>query len=138
MLIEGIGDKVARSIVGFFREPQTASLLEKLKKAGVNFGEKVDRGEIKENFFKGKKVVFTGELESFTRSEATELLENLGAQVLNNVSRKVDLVIVGENPGSKYQKALSLDIRTMGEKEFLDKLREAGIEIKVEKEPRLF
>ncbi|MCD6362466.1 MAG: NAD-dependent DNA ligase LigA [Synergistetes bacterium] len=138
VLIEGIGDKVARSIVGFFREPQTASLLEKLKKAGVNFGEKVDRGEIKENFFKGKKVVFTGELESFTRSEATELLENLGAQVLNNVSRKVDLVIVGENPGSKYQKALSLDIRTMGEKEFLDKLREAGIEIKVEKEPRLF
>ncbi len=140
VLIEGIGDKVARSIVGFFKEPQTISLIEKLRKAGVNLGKKIVKGEIKDNFFKGKKVVFTGELESFTRSEASKLLESLGAQVLNSVSKKVDLVIVGENPGSKYQKALSLGIRIMREDEFIDKLREAGVDVDMnaKREPRLF
>ncbi len=140
VLIEGIGDKVARSIVGFFKEPQTISLIEKLRKAGVNLGKKIVKEEIKDNFFKGKKVVFTGELESFTRSEASKLLESLGAQVLNSVSKKVDLVIVGENPGSKYQKALSLGIRIMREDEFIDKLREAGVDVDMnaKREPRLF
>ncbi len=140
VLIEGIGDKVARSIVGFFREPQTISLIEKLRKAGVNLGKKIVKEEIKDNFFKGKKVVFTGELKSFTRSEASKLLESLGAQVLNSVSKKVDLVVVGENPGAKYQKALSLGIRIIREDEFIDKLREAGVDvdIKAKREPRLF
>ncbi len=140
VLIEGIGDKVARSIVGFFREPQTISLIEKLRKAGVNLGKKTVKEEIKDNFFKGKKVVFTGELKSFTRSEASKLLESLGAQVLNSVSKKVDLVVVGENPGAKYQKALSLGIRIIREDEFIDKLREAGVDvdIKAKREPRLF
>ncbi|MBC7239424.1 MAG: hypothetical protein H5T71_04920, partial [Chloroflexi bacterium] len=96
--------------------------------------------EVRENFFKGKVVVFTGELKSFTRSEASELVESLGGQVVDSVSKKVNLVVVGENPGSKYNKALSLGIPIIRESEFLEKLKEAGIEVKgkVSREPTLF
>lgn len=136
--IEGIGEKVAMSVYKFFREPQTLALVEKLKKAGVSMGEEMERKEIRESFFKGKSVVFTGELKSFTRGEISNILENLGAQVLDSVSKKVNLVIVGENPGSKYDKALSLGIPIMREEELLEKLKEAGIEAKSKREPTLF
>lgn len=139
--VEGVGEKVASSVVKFFREPQTLELIEKLRKAGVNLGrEREEVREIKENFFKGKTVVFTGELKSFTRSEASELIESLGAQVVDSVSKKVDLLVVGENPGSKYEKALSLGIPIIREDEFLKRLKEAGVEFKGKgkKEPTLF
>ncbi len=140
MEIEGVGEKVATSVYKFFREPQTLELLEKMKKAGVNMGEELKEREIRENFFKGKTVVFTGELKSFTRAEASKVLESLGAQVLNSVSKKVDLLIVGENPGSKLDKALSMGIQIMREDELLEKLKEMGIEgeVKVKREPTLF
>lgn len=141
MEIEGIGEKVASSVVEFFREPQSLELIEKLRRAGVNLGrEKEAPKEVKENFFKGKTVVFTGELKSFTRTQASQLLESLGAQVLDSVSKKVNLVIVGENPGSKYEKALSLGIPILNEREFLERLKEAGVEVKFkpEREPTLF
>lgn len=139
MEIEGIGEKVASSVVEFFREPQSLELIEKLRKAGVNLGkEKEAFKEVKENFFKGKTVVFTGELKSFTRVQASQLLESLGAQVLDSVSKKVNLVIVGENPGSKYDKALSLGIPILREEEFLKKLKEIGVEVKPGREPTLF
>ncbi|MCS7232571.1 MAG: NAD-dependent DNA ligase LigA [Synergistetes bacterium] len=139
MEIEGIGEKVASSVIEFFREPQSLDLIEKLKRAGVNLGkEKEIPKEIRENFFKGKTVVFTGELKNFTRAQASQLVESLGAQVLDNVSGKTNLVIVGENPGSKYDKALLLGIPILKEEEFLEKLKEAGVEVKREKGLTLF
>ncbi len=64
-------------------------------------------------------VVFTGALKSMTRDEAKALVEKLGGKVSNSVSRKTDLVVVGENPGSKYNRALQLGIRMINEEEFL-------------------
>ena len=68
---------------------------------------------------KGKKFVFTGSLKSMTRGEAKALVEELGGEVLNTVSKNIDYVVVGEKPGSKYQKAKELGLKIIDEKEFL-------------------
>ena len=73
--------------------------------------------------------MFTGELERFTRAEASAIIESLGGKVSSSVSRKTDFVVVGENPGSKYQKALNLGVKTLNEEEFLRLLRESGYRV---------
>lgn len=75
-----------------------------------------------ETEFTGKTFVLTGALESITREEAKEKIESLGGNVSGSVSKKTSVVIVGANPGSKYDKALSLGIPIWQEKEFLDKV----------------
>ncbi len=118
LAIPGIGPETARSIVTFFREPRNRQVIEKFLKAGVTpLPEK--RKEVKESPLAGKTVVFTGALKSMTREEAKQLVEELGGHAASSVSRKTDLVVVGENPGSKYQKALQLGIRILTEEEFL-------------------
>ncbi|RKY95336.1 MAG: DNA ligase (NAD(+)) LigA, partial [Candidatus Hydrothermota bacterium] len=73
----------------------------------------------KESPLMGKTVVFTGALKTMTRDEAKALVEELGGKASNSVSRKTDFVVVGENPGSKYQKALALGVKILTEEEFL-------------------
>ena len=73
--------------------------------------------------FSGKNVVLTGSLEDFSRSEATEILTKLGANVSSSVSKNTDLVIVGENAGSKLKKAQDLKINIISEKEFKEMLK---------------
>lgn len=114
--IKGIGWETANSIIRFFKEPRNIKMLEKMFAAGVK---PQSLEEIKDSPLKGKVVVFTGALKSMTRDEAKALVEKLGGKVSNSVSRKTDLVVVGENPGSKYNRALQLGIRMINEEEFL-------------------
>ncbi len=125
--IKGIGGETAKSIVSFFKEERNLKMLEKMFAAGVKPQSIEEAPE--ESPFKGKTVVFTGALSSMTRDEAKALVEKLGGKVSNSVSRKTDFVVVGENPGSKYQRAMQLGIKMINEEEFLKMLREAGVSI---------
>jgi DNA ligase (NAD+) len=113
--IDEIGPKVAASITSFFAEKENLHVLERLKKAGLQTTEEVER---KGELFKGKTLVFTGTLSTFTRSEAERIVEKLGGNASSSVSSKTDFVVVGENPGSKLDKAKELGIKVLTEKEF--------------------
>ncbi len=113
--IKEIGPETAESIVNFFKEKRNREEIEELKKLGVKM-EYVEEGKKK---LKGKKFVFTGSLKSMTRGEAKAIVEDMGGEVLNTVSRNIDYVVVGENPGSKYEKAKKLGVKIINEREFL-------------------
>jgi DNA ligase (NAD+) len=116
--IPEIGPVMAKSIVNFFSNKYTIEIIEDLKKAGVNMIQ--PRVEKKgAQVFAGMTVVFTGELESMTRSQAEELVKQLGGTTSSSVSRSTSLVVVGKNPGSKYEKAKQLGIKIIYEDEFL-------------------
>ncbi|MGQ9779676.1 MAG: NAD-dependent DNA ligase LigA [Bacillota bacterium] len=121
LAIPAIGPKIAASIVSYFREEQNRRLLAKLRAAGVRMeeGEAAPAGP---QPLAGKTFVLTGGLASMTREEAEERLRALGAKVASSVSRKTDYVVVGKDPGSKYQKALELGITILREEEFLKML----------------
>lgn len=119
MRVEGIGPETAESIVSFFRNERNRQLLKRLKEAGF----KIQKEEKKESPFTGKTLVFTGALSSMSRDEAKQLVESLGGKVSNSVSRRTDFLVVGENPGSKYEKALQLGITTITEEEFIEMTR---------------
>jgi len=111
-----IGPVMAESIVDYFSQSQTRKLIEELKEAGVNLKEEVF--EVKPTLFTGKKVVFTGELQNFSRSEAQKLVRKSGGNPSSSVSSNTDLVVAGENPGSKYDKAKKLKVKVINEEEF--------------------
>ena len=115
--IREIGPKIAESIVNFFRQEQNLKVIEKLRKAGVNFGSELKEVTEKEGFV-GKTFVITGKLNSFSREEATEIIESSGGRVTSSVSRNTDIVIVGESPGSKLDDARKFGIKTITEEEF--------------------
>lgn len=77
-----------------------------------------EREEKRETSLTGKRFVFTGSLEHYTRQEAKNLVEKMGARVVSSVSQKTDYVVVGENAGSKYDKAKALRVKTITEEEF--------------------
>ncbi len=115
MAIRGIGPETARGVISFFQEKRNRNTVERMFKSGLIIQEE-RRGE---SPLLDKTVVFTGALSSMSRDEAKALVEGLGGTVSNSVSRKTDLVVVGENPGSKYQRAQQLGIKTIDEGEFL-------------------
>ncbi|SHG71860.1 DNA ligase (NAD+) [Thermosyntropha lipolytica DSM 11003] len=123
MEIPEVGEKMADSIIDFFRQPRNIAAIESLKELGVNTEEKEERET--SGILAGKTVVITGTLSRMSRKEAEELVEKAGGKASGSVSRKTDLVVVGENPGSKYQKARELNVRIVDEEEFLQIL---GIE----------
>lgn len=110
-----IGPGTAESIVDFFKEAHNRQVIEKIKKAGVNIPEKKAK---EEGRLKGKKFIFTGALESFTRDEAQELVESEGAQAASAISRKIDYVVAGAEAGSKLEKAIKLGLKIIDEQEF--------------------
>jgi DNA ligase (NAD+) len=114
--IHEIGPIVAESIYNFFHNPKNLMILEKLKKGGVTFP--VEEPEVRETPLSGKTFVLTGALESFTRAEARKLIEHRGGKVSSSVSRNTDFVVVGRDPGSKYDESLRLGVRTLNEDEF--------------------
>ena len=83
-----------------------------------------NNGEFKETIFNNKNVLVTGTLEKYKRDEIKELLDNLGANVVGSVSKKLDFLIVGTDPGSKLEKAQNLGIRIIYEEELLSLLEE--------------
>ena len=115
--IPDVGDIIAKSIVDYFNEDKNKELISNLKKLGLNMeylGEKIDTSNDKVN---GKTFVITGTL-SNSRDVYKEKLESLGANVTGSVTKKTDYVLVGDNPGSKYDKAKELGITIINEEEY--------------------
>ncbi|MDI6917348.1 MAG: NAD-dependent DNA ligase LigA [Thermoplasmatales archaeon] len=112
--IEGIGGVVAESICTFFRDEKNRGIIEKLRKNGVKMESKAE----KKGLLSGKRFVFTGTLEKYSRSEAEGIVESLGGSFTSSVSKNVDFVVAGKEPGSKYEKAKKLGIKIISEDEF--------------------
>ncbi len=120
--LEGIGPTIAESTVQFFSQDHNLAVLEKMKRAGVRM-EQERRKYRKGGIFEGRVFVLTGSLSRFTREGAGELIESEGGKVVSTVSKNTDYVLVGENPGSKYGKALDLGIRIMDEDTFVEMIK---------------
>lgn len=119
--IPDIGEIIAKSVVEYFNDNHHRSVVEELKEIGLNT--KYLGQEVEENSeFNGKTFVLTGSLQLFTREEAEEKIEQLGGKASSSVSKKTSAVIVGANPGSKYEKAKELGIPIWTEEEFKEKL----------------
>ena len=121
--INDIGDIIAKSVVEYFQNDENIEIINKLKEHNINM-EYINNNYKESEEFSGKTFVLTGTLTNITREEASTIIENLGGKVSGSVSSKTGVVIVGENPGSKYTKALSLGITIWQEEEFLDKIKE--------------
>lgn len=118
--INEIGPKIAESIILFFKEKENLAIIERLRSAGLNFGqeeEEMKKGKVTQ-ILTGKQFVLTGTLKDFTRTEAQEIISELGGRVTGSVSKKTDYVVAGEDPGSKYQKAQKLGVTIINEEEF--------------------
>ena len=122
ILIDDIGDVIAKDFSNWVSKEENIKLINDLKSHGLNM--EYQGLEIKENFFTGKKVVLTGSLSSYSRDEAKKLIESFGGTFSDSVSKKTDALILGENPGSKYDKAKALGIRIIQEEEFLNLIKE--------------
>jgi len=111
-----VGPKVAAAIVEFFSERANRQLIKKLHKAGVN--PTAEKREVKSQKLAGKSFVFTGGLANRSREGAGELVQQHGGKVSGSVSKKTDYVVVGTDPGSKYDKAKELGVPVLTESEF--------------------
>ena len=120
--IPDIGLVIASDFIEWMQNEANRELIEELRTLGLNM--EYDLGEIKENYFTGKKCVLTGTLSSMGRNDAKKLIESFGGALSESVSKKTDILILGENPGSKYDKAKALGIYIMEEAEFLEKIKE--------------
>lgn len=119
--IEGIGPKVAESIVDYFSRTEHLKEIHALLKAGVS--PQVERITVQKNHaFSGKTFVLTGTLQAYTRPQATLLIRERGGKVAGSVSSKTDYVLAGEEAGSKLDKAHKLGIKVLGEKQFNEML----------------
>ena len=115
--IEDIGKTIAQSVINYFSEEKNINLINRLKEHNLNMNYIEKKIDTENDFINGKTFVITGTL-SIPREEIKEKLENLGANVTSSVTKKTDYVIVGENPGSKYQKAKELNIKILNEDEY--------------------
>ncbi len=118
--IQDVGPNVSESIINYFINRESVELVEDLLKNGV----KIKKQEIKkqDRKFTGKTFVLTGTLEKMTRDEAKNLIREMGGSVSGSVSKNTDFVVVGSDPGSKYEKAKKLDVEILSEQEFIKKL----------------
>jgi DNA ligase (NAD+) len=124
--VEGIGPEIAQSVYEWFGDPENATLLEKLRKAGIRMREDASAATAV-GPLSGRTIVITGGLQSLSRDEAIAAAEGAGAHVASSVSKKTDFVVVGESPGSKHDKALQLGVETIDEREFLSRLEGIGL-----------
>ena len=120
--IKDIGPITAEAINDFFKDEHNAKMIENFKLYGLNM--KYLGEEVKESVFSNKVCVLTGTLEKYTRSEATAILESLGAKVTSSVSKRTDYVIYGNEAGSKLDKAKDLGVQIVNEEEFKRMLEE--------------
>lgn len=111
--VNEIGPIVADSIISYFKDKRNIEILNKLKEFGVEFPEA--KTSTVTDKLSGKTFVLTGTLKSFSRQQATREIEELGGRVTPSISKKTDYVIVGTDPGSKYDKALKLGIKILNE-----------------------
>ncbi len=119
--INDIGPIVANSIVEFFNQVQTKDLIERLRKYGVNMEDASEENE--DNRFEGLTFVLTGSLDSFTRDEASDIIEKFGGKVSGSVSKKTNYVLAGEEAGSKLTKAQTLGVTILKEEQFKEMIK---------------
>jgi len=124
--IDGIGPTIAESIINFFAEDHNREIMNRLKVAGLPWQMAVKQAPAAgSNAFSGKTFVLTGGLENFSRNQLKEIIENLGGKVSSSVSAKTDVVVAGTDPGSKYDKAVKLNIPIWDEAKLLSELPES-------------
>jgi DNA ligase (NAD+) len=114
--IDEIGDIIAESLVGFFTLPATAHLIGRFKAAGLDMQAHIEG--VLDNRFAGMTFVLTGTLPTYTRDEASHIVESFGGKTAASVSKKTSFVLAGEEAGSKLDKALKLGVRVINEEEF--------------------
>jgi DNA ligase (NAD+) len=118
--INEVGPEVAQSVVRFFQDPKNAENLRRLERAGLRIEEPSQTHQQK---FRGRTFVFTGVLASMGREEARSHVESQGGQTASSVSSKVDYLVVGENPGSKLDRARDLGIQIITEDQFREMMK---------------
>jgi DNA ligase (NAD+) len=119
--VSDIGPEVAKSIVAFFREPHNREVIARLLDRGVHWPSPKKRtGKLA-----GLQFVLTGTLNAMTREESKEAIESLGGKITDSVSHQTSYIVVGKNPGEKWQKARALGIKELDEEQFLALLRES-------------
>jgi DNA ligase (NAD+) len=117
---EDVGEVIARSVRAWFAAPRNRELIEKLRRAGLNFDSELYQARQAPGALAGKTFVLTGTLPTLTREEAAARIEALGGKVSSSVSRKTDYVLAGADPGSKLDKARQLGVKVIDEKLFLE------------------
>jgi DNA ligase (NAD+) len=125
--VDGVGPTIAASVIDWFAVDWHAAIVDKWRAAGVTLAEDRPGGGADARPLAGVTVVITGTLPGFTRDEASEAVTGLGGKVASSVSKKTDFVVAGDNPGSKYDKAMALGVPTLDEPG-LRTLLEAGPE----------
>ena len=114
--INEIGEMIAQSIVTYFSNPINIDLINDLKSLGLNMV--FEKENVLEHAFNGKTIVLTGKLNIFSRDQASDIIEKLGGKVSSFVSAKTDILVAGEDAGSKLKKANELGIKVIDEEEF--------------------
>ena len=122
--INDVGEVCANAIYNYFHDEHNIEIINKLKIMGINTKYLGNTNISTNSYFFNKKVVLTGSLTNFTRTQASEILENYGAKVSGSVSKATDLVIAGENAGSKLDKAKQFNVKIISEEEFVKILDE--------------
>ena len=118
--IPDIGPIIARNIVQYFQNKENIEMIERLRQYGINM-EYLNTSNIQEDSnFMGKTFVLTGTLNQITRNKASKLIEDRGGKTTSSVTKKTDVVVVGDNPGSKYDKAITLGITIWNEDKFME------------------
>ncbi len=114
--IKGVGPKIAESLIAFFKDPGNIKMITELEKSGVEIKHtrQQEGGPLQ-----GQSFLFTGTLEAFSRDKAKDMVIKLGGNVASSVSKNVDFLVVGKNPGSKYEKAKKLGVKIIEEEDFL-------------------
>lgn len=115
MSVEGVGEETARSISDYFRNPKTTEIIAKLRRAGVNLSKTTEQASGK---LSGLTFCVTGALRRYSREEFKRLIESLGGHFSETLTRKTDFLVVGENPGSKLEKAAKFGVKVISEEEF--------------------
>ena len=115
--IDGLGDKMAKAILDYFRDEKNLQMLEDLEPELQVQDAIIKNSDSK---FAGKSIIFTGTLEKMTRFEAKKKAEDLGMKVVGSVSSKTDFVVAGSEAGSKLKKAQELNIKILNEEEWLE------------------
>ncbi len=130
--VEGVGPIIAKAVHEFFAAERNRALVEELRGFGLNFGEPrppaeaADEADPTAKPLAGMTVVVTGTLERYKRDEIKELIRTLGGKASGSVSKKTDLLVAGENAGSKLEKAESLGVRVVDENEFAELIGESS------------
>lgn len=119
--IHEIGARMAESVLDFFADEKEIQIIERLKKAGLKFESNMLHDENNKQFA-NKTFVLTGELQLLNRNDAQQKIESLGGRVASSVSKKTDYIVVGSNPGAKYDKALKLNVKILDEDSFIKML----------------